>query len=193
VKTTLLKIAAAAAGITFALCIVAGCIFWYATRPNPKQPPKPWNTAALTVSESPALLSYGSERHIFLRYNVRNHTDNDYSIDKTQRLRVMGKYPDGSLTNPLEDAFVATELPVFIPAQHTGMITLEIKEAVTRGTKLSDDDYHEQLRARLNEYPFDGFAVFDEENRYKIDLPKWRSVRPKPETEAPKPEPAPKP
>ena len=177
-KTTLLKIAAAAAGITLALCIAAACAFWYASRPKP---PKPWNTTALTTIEAPAITSYSNENHIFLRYRVQNHTDKDYSIDKTQHLRVMGKYPNGSLTSPLEDNYVSPELPIFIPAQHTEMITLEIRDSVARGAKVSDDEYREQIRAHLNRISLDGFAVFDEENRYQIDLPKWLSVKPESE------------
>jgi hypothetical protein len=184
VKNTLLKIAAAAAGITFALCIVVGCLFWYSTRPKPEEPPKPWNTAALTVTAPPSIDSYGNENHTFLRYDVRNHTNNDYSIDKTEHLRVMGKYPNGSLTSPIEDSVVALALPVFIPAQHSGVITLELKDPVPRKANVSDAEYHEQLRAHLNEFVFDGFAIFDEDNRCQIDMPKWLTVKPEP---APKP------
>lgn len=184
-KNTLFKIAAAAAGITLALCIAAGCALWYASRPKP---PKPWNTTALTVSDQPTFVTYGKELHIHLRYDVQNHTDNDYSIDKNQRVRVMGRYPNGSLTTPLEGDYANIEFPVFIPAHHTGMVTLEITEVVpvAKEAKQSDEEYHEQLRALLNKVGgfFDGFTVFDEDNHYQIDLPKWKTTKPedKPQT-----------
>jgi hypothetical protein len=179
VKTTLLKIAAAAAGITLAVCIVAACALWYASRPKP---PKPWNARALTVSGSPTFSVYGVELHVHLRYDVQNRTDSDYSIDKKQRVRVMGRYANGSLTTPLEGDYVNIEFPVFIPARQTGMITLDIKGlvAVAKEATQSDEEYHEQLRALLNNKTghLDGFTVFDEDNRYQIDLPKWVTTKP---------------
>jgi hypothetical protein len=40
----------------------------------------------------------------------------------------------------------------------------------------SDDEYHERLRAFLETFQnMAGFAVFDETNRYEIDLPRWKS------------------
>jgi hypothetical protein len=184
-KTTLLKIAAVAAGITLALCIAAACALWYASRPKPS---KPWNATALTVSSAPSFVTYGKELHIHLRYEVQNHTDNDYSIDKNQRVRVMGRYPNGSLTTPLEGDYTNIEFPVFVPAQHTGMMTLEITGVipVAQVAKQSDEEYHEQLRDVLNKSggAFDGFTVFDEDNHYQIDLPRWKNTKPEDKPQA---------
>lgn len=178
-KTVLLKIAAAAAGITLALCIAAACVFWYVMRPKPQ---KPWNAAALTASQPPSFAAYGKELHIYLRYDVQNHTSNDYSIGKSNHLRLMGRYPSGSLTTPLEDDDISIEGPVFIPAQHTGMMTLQFKAVipVAKEAKQSDEDYHEQLRFLLNKTSgsLDGFTVFDEDNRYQINLPRWNTSKP---------------
>jgi hypothetical protein len=111
---------------------------------------------------------------------VVNETDRDYGIDTGHRLRLMARYPDGSLTSPFEEETVAIETPIFIPAKHSGMITLEIKDKVERDAKSSEDEYHEQILARLNKLPFAGFEIFDEDNRYEISLPKWNTtVKPK--------------
>jgi hypothetical protein len=178
-KTVLLKIAAAAAGITLALCIAAACVFWYETKPKP---PKPWNTTALTASDPPSFVVYGQKLHIHFRYSVQNHTGNDYSLDKRNQFRLVGRYADGSLTAPLENEELSIEDTAFVPANQTGMIVLEVKAVLplAQGTNQSDDAYHEQNRALLNTAMggLEGFAIFDEENRYQINLPKWRADKP---------------
>ena len=106
---------------------------------------------SLTAAEAPSSVAYGNPLHIHLRYDVQNHANNDYSVSSSSRLRVMGRYANGSLTTPLEDETVSIELPVFIPARHTGMITLEFNSVipVAKQDKQTEEEYRMQLRSLL--------------------------------------------
>jgi hypothetical protein len=177
-KILFVKIAAAAAGVTLALCVAAATLFWYTTRPKP---PKSWDTKALTTMEPPSFVPT-SERHVLLHCEVKNQTSNDYSVGENNQLRLIGRIENGRLTRPLDNAeYFAIATPVFIPAQQTGTLSVEVKTVtlVPKEAKQSDDDYHEQIRDVLNQgmSGLEGFTIFDEQNRYQIDLPKRRATK----------------
>lgn len=96
-KATLLKIAAAAAGIIFALCIVAGAVLWYASRPKP---PKPWNGIAFT-------------------FDVENTTPLDLTLP--QHIIVM---QESKSSHALHGSFLKLDHDYFIPAHHTMTVSL---------------------------------------------------------------------
>jgi hypothetical protein len=176
-KTTLLKIAAAAAGITLVLCLALGGLIWYKARP------RPWNTTAVTASEIPTFgADTGKDAKIHLRYPAQNHTDTDYKVEKVNDLRIMARLKNGALTSPLEGDYISIDGPLFIPAQQSGTISLVVLSVTpaAQASEQTNEDYHEQIRDALNQSmnAFQGFAIFDEKNRYQIDLPKWAVTKP---------------
>jgi hypothetical protein len=189
-KMALLKIAAAAAGITLALCLAAASAFWYVSRPKP---PKPWNEKALLATEPPSFGPDTSEGYKFyFTYTAKNDTDTDYSINEPSELRIEARLGDGSLTNPLNADHIHVRTPVFIPARQLGSVTLRFKmlEPPAQQQSENDDAYHERLRLFLND-KFDNvkeFVLFDQARRYQITLPRWAATKP-PEPEGKKSKP----
>jgi hypothetical protein len=189
-KMILFKVAAAAAGITLALCLAAACAFWYVSRPKP---PKPWNEKALVATEPPTFGPSTSEGYKFyFAYTAKNNTDDDYSINEPGELRIEARLSDGSLSNPLDANHIFVRTPVFIPAHQLGSVTLRFKllelPAQQRGE--TDEAYHERLRLLLNDQlsSVKQFVLFDEAHRYQITLPPWTATKP-PEPEGKKSKP----
>jgi hypothetical protein len=167
-------------GVALAAALILGGFIWYTSRPTP---PKSWNTSALVASGPPKCDAIEDGKRLELRYSVKNSTAIDYSLDAeaANKLRVMAKYVDGHLSQPVENAN-QVDAPVFIPAGQLGALTLAVRLSLsdlpTRGKAESEDDYRERLLAHLESTRPDiaGFALYDETNRYQIDLPKWAEL-----------------
>jgi hypothetical protein len=185
-KIVLLKIAAAAAGITLALCIAAGAVLWYVSKPKPQ---KPWNEKALVSTDAPGFDSYGEKDNqaISLAYIVKNTTNSDYSIDAGHQIKIVVVLRDGALSLPMDEDHVVVRTPLFIPANHLGTIVLHLKKliALQQNQSESNEAYHERLRLLMNEHlsGIRGFVIFDESKRYQIDLPRWLETKPEKESQ----------
>jgi hypothetical protein len=178
-KATLIKIAAAAAGITLAFCIAGGSVLWHLSRPKPT---KPWNEKALVVVDTPEFDLYDEkDPTIALDYIVSNTTISDYSIE-TPRLKIVAVLANGTLSDPLGEERVIVRTPIFIPANRIGMIVLHLKgvHAPERNQSESDKGYHERLRQVMNDRLSNvhGFVLFDDVNRYQINFPGWATTKP---------------
>jgi hypothetical protein len=72
---------------------------------------------------------------------------------------------------------------MFIPAHQLGTLVLHFFDADVPKQLASESEeaYHERIRKFLNDYypTLKGFAVFDETNRFQIDLPTWSRTKPK--------------
>lgn len=179
-KTTLLKIAAAAAGITLVLCLVAGYVVWHTNRPKSEQP---WNDKALIVVGPPGFGTYSdTDYHFYLAYPVRNTTARDWSVASSDQLIVLSQQGDETLASVIPIEHVEVRTPIFIPANQTGMVILHFKKDVWPKQAAGEADavYHERLRDFLNtDYlSLKGFVVFDDGNRMRIDLPSWARKKP---------------
>jgi hypothetical protein len=177
-KMMLLKIAAASAGITLAVCLFAATGLWYVNRPKPS---KPWNEKALVINGPPGFGTSEKEFPFYLSYSVKNTTDKDYSVESAEQIRMMAELNDGSLSNPLETRTALLRTPVFIPANQLGTITIRLKIKIPEQKQNeTDDDYHERIRKFVNETlpNLRGFALFDNTNRYRINLPEWMRIKP---------------
>jgi hypothetical protein len=162
-------------GIAVTLAAILGVAVWYSSRPKP---PKPWNTDAIVAEDSPGFSSSSDGKKMSLSYSLRNTTDTDYHIDSDSILKLVMKTKDGTFTPPMAADNGSVELPVFIPAKQKAYFQLSlVMSGVPQQTVgESDDAFHERLRAYLEQYPnIDSFAVFEETNRYQINLPRWKS------------------
>jgi hypothetical protein len=166
-------------GTAVGLVVLVGGFLWYQSRPKP---PKPWNTAALAIKEPPRFQSADHE-HLEFTYSIQNTTNSDYQIVSDEMVKVVARYKDGTLSTPLSTQVRHLELPVFIPANQKSELTFSVALSGIPERKLSESDeqYQERLRAYCEDHlgSVANFVLFDEANRYEIDLPRWLIEKPK--------------
>jgi len=154
------------------LAAIAGGYLWYESRPKP---PKPWNTTAIVSSDdAPSFDTTGDDKEIHFTYTLHNATEVDYEIGPETEIRITFKNSDGSLTEPLPNEVATLRRPVFIPARQKAMSRLSVVfgNVPQKKTIETDEQYHERLREFCKQEMGDtGFVLFDERNRYQINLP----------------------
>lgn len=162
------------------LSLIVGVAIWYTSRPTP---PKPWNSGALVVVGSPSFRVSDDGKYVRFTYEVANTTDFDYQLESDSQVKFAAKYKDGALSRPVPEERKPLELPVFIPAKTKADLTIKVELLGISQRSLSDSDelYHERLRSYLEEQgpKLAEFVIFDDRNRYEIDLPKWLAKPPK--------------
>ena len=175
-KRRVLIAASFGAGVIVAAALITSLIVWYESRPKS---PVPWNTTALIAQEPPGFgFISANDRHLIrFSYVVKNTTARDYDFDPVH-VKLMIRYADGTLAGPLS----ATERllqSAFIPAKQSGHIHITTiqREAPEQLPGEPDHEYHERLRAYLNSHwaKVSGFVLYDDENHYQLNLPRWRS------------------
>ena len=161
-------------GTALGLAILFGGFLWYQSRP------KPWNTSAIVSTAAPSFNSSADYKYFQLSYDMENRTATDYQITSDGGLKMMMRNTEGVLSPPFLDGSERLTLPIFIPAKQKGYLRVSVAlngEIPERGSSETDEQYHERLRAFCG----DKFArigtlvVFDEVNRYQIELPKCRT------------------
>jgi hypothetical protein len=181
-------------GIAGVLSIIAVVAIWYTSRPAV---PKPWNKRAIVAKDVPGfweaswVSSDGKTTMpvLILQYTLENTTSTDYTIDSRSAVKFMFRMSDGTVgTDMFSGAVEASEgnqndvlLPLFIPAKQKAVFRCHFsdKDLPLKGVAESDDEYHERLRTYLDKtYSVSGLVLFDDTNRYQIELPKWASKRP---------------
>lgn len=178
-KKILLRSAGFGAGFAIVVCGVIGGVLWYSSRPS--KAVNKWNTTALKVTEPPAFGAYKNDKdsrmYVEFNYSVQNNTDDDYKIESAESLKVLVRFTDGSVSEPVTTEAASVKLPVFLPAKETGALSLVIQQSVpTKTERETDEDYHEQLRSYLEKQwsrdKLAGFVLYDETNRYELNLPR---------------------
>ncbi len=144
-------------------------------------PTKPWNTSALVVTGPPSFDVSKDGKSLEWDYWVKNNTNVDYNLDDytANKLRVMTKFRDGSLA-PLNNWVTFLDTPIFMPAGEIVGLNLSVKlpnVPTPKGGEVKAK-YDERVRTYLEtEVPrVSGFVLYDEVNRYQIDLP-WAEER----------------
>jgi hypothetical protein len=174
-KRLLLRSAAFGAGFAVTLCLIGGGLVWYSAR---TKPPTPWNTTALLAKEPPSFDVSQDGRDIEFTYSVENTTETDYQTESDSQIRMMLRLKNGAFSRPLPGV-APLELPIFIPAKQKGVLTLRLSSSTIPGREASESDaqYHERLRAYCERGIGDvgEFVLFDDVNRYQINLPRWLS------------------
>ncbi len=168
-------------GVAFALtlAIIVALAGWYSTRPKPS---KPWNINAIVAKGAPSFDSSDDGKRIELSYLLDNTTDSDYQLDSDNQIRVMLRSKEQTFSSPIPKEDASVTMPVFIPAKQKGMFVLWVTPPgiPMRDSGESPEAYHERLRAYLEQH-LNGtasFAVFDDNNRFQINLPRWLSKPP---------------
>ena len=159
-------------GTAVGLTILVGGFLWYESRPKA---PKPWNTTAIfSFDDAPSFDASRDGKEIHFTYTLQNATNADYEIGSETEIRITFKNADSSLTEPLPKEVATLRRPVFIPAKQKAMSRLSIvfENVPQKKATETDEQYHERLRAFCKEKMGDaGFVLFDENNRYRINLP----------------------
>jgi len=170
-------------GLAFVLAATLVGAYFYRQESRPTLP-APWNTSALVATASPTYAS-NDGKSLELSYTVKNNTVLNYSQDDeaAKKLRLMIKNQDGELSPPFENKELKLlSTPIFIPAGQTGALSLSIEDSdlPTPKDREVKADYDERVRTYLEtEYTrFTGFALYDDVNRYQINLPKWAEEKP---------------
>jgi len=160
--------------------LVLGGLYWYKHRPVHQAD---WNSVAIICKEAPGFSASDDAKRLELTYSLENTTDRDYEISSASKMKLLVKGNDGVLSPPigakLDEVF---HLPVFIPPHQKARLELSIPFTGIPQRKSSEagQEYHERLRDFLNETLSDNtFVLFDEANRYRINLTKWLTEAPK--------------
>jgi hypothetical protein len=167
-------------GAGFAICVASYA--WYSSRPKP---PKPWDAGAITATFEHAD-TVGGNHHLRFLYSMESHTDFDYKSD-TANLRVAAIIGEGNnLFGGTEDVKFEDE-SVFLPAKQRVLVSLELPTYTYPGSDVLVHDtpeerkkYRDAVKKYLNDdLPrLNGFAAYDEINRYRIDFPSgWKSTK----------------
>ena len=177
-KSILLKSLGVGVGIGIGISLCVGTIAWYSSRPRPQ---KPWDANAITATFE-HVDTGGDNRHLRFLYSLENHTDTDYRTDTSivEVSAVVGE--KGSLTGSGHVKF--EDKNIFLPAKQRLLVALEMPNYRYPETNVLASDtlegrkkyreavmkYVEKDLPRLN-----GFAMFDEINRYRINFPSsWK-------------------
>jgi len=167
----------AGAGFALMLSLVAGGIVWYTSRPKPL---KPWDTNAIIAKETPGFSVSDDGSKIEFQYTLENTTSSDYRINSDSAIKVLLRTKTGTLSPDLSK-WASAKYPLFIPAKQKAFFDLCISLGgiPQRNAHESDAEFHERLRSYLENYLVrtDGFVIFEDSNRYQIDLPKWGPER----------------
>lgn len=123
-------------------------------------------------------------KSIEFRYSVENKTDTDYDLDADQRVKVTLKLKNGTLSPPFSSESKLLQLPIFIPAKQRALVIVKLPASDVPQRVSSDSDalYHERIRAYCEGHfrNVQEFVLFDDLNRYQVNLPRWRDIAKEP-------------
>jgi hypothetical protein len=174
-KSILLKAAGFGTAFALTLCMAAGGVHWYTTRP------RPWNKTALKSTFSG--LTYQAKQDAFVltfEYALENTTNRDYTMPPDTAVFERMVY-DSGYGHTVNAEIVGD---TFIPAKHQILIkiqcTYDYADMGTTFQETVDDKKSEAFASkRLNR--IDSFELFDKENKYEVDLPNswanWDKVK----------------
>jgi hypothetical protein len=140
-----------------------------------------WNTTAiLAADDAPGFDVNKDGSKLQFIYVLQNATNADYEIGSETDIKIVVRTNGGSLTEPLPKETATLRRPVFIPAQQKAISRLSIALGNIPQKKADEtnEEYHERLRAFCREHlGNNGFVLFDDFNRYQINLPSVRAEK----------------
>ncbi len=180
-KQVLLKSAGVGIGIGVGLATFVAFYVWYSSLPKPQ---KPWDANAITASFNSADTK-GQDHHLRFLYILENHTDRDYKIGTSDLLVSAVVTENDSLAGNGQVKFEQDS--VFLPIKQHVVVALELPDYHYPGSDVLVHDTPEErkkYRDAVKKYVNDdlprlnGFAAFDEGNRYRINFPNgWRPTK----------------
>lgn len=182
-KEILLKAIGYGAGITLALVLVAVTGYYYLQR---RTPPRPWNAGAIKASFY-SVQTTGESKQLQFEYVLENTTDSDYSVEAYSTPRIAAMLEDTNILTGFAGNDITLKLPIYIPAHKRTRIDITlpaygVPTIVEPGESASEEErqkYHVEVAAYVTKRlgNLNGFVIFDESQRYEIDLPNgWKSI-----------------
>jgi hypothetical protein len=174
-----LIIISASAGASFAVVFVSlsALLLWWQSRP---EPPQPWNGQAISATFE-SIRVHGTEQKIIFGYTLRNNTNSDYRIESMNGISLMIKLEEPTSLRGNVDEVFKCSIPFFLPAREQVLFELEsvagFKSEIKTSRGTDQKPTKEELTTFVNEkmQNLNGFVLFDEAHRYKIDFPRgWR-------------------
>ncbi|SRR5260221_2277886 len=172
-KRLFIKTAGFGAGAALVLAVVAGVGIWYMNRPKP---PKPWDTKAITATFNKLEFgNIGKEQAAgIFSYILENDTEYDYRLPDNL---ITMQHLSGS--NTLDKFNLMVEEKIFIPSHQRASVTLvalfNSKDDITPADLNDEKKLAEFATRRIKS--IDHLVLFDESNRYEIDLPSgWQKL-----------------
>jgi hypothetical protein len=179
-KQILLKSVGVGVGVGVGLAICVAFYAWYVSRPVPQ---KPWDTNAITAIFDSADTK-GQDHHLRFLYILENHTDSDYKIRTSELLVSAVVQEHDSLAGSGQVKF--EDESVFLPTKQHVVVALDLpdyhypgSDVLSRDTPEERKKYRNAVKKYVNDdLPrLNGFAAFDEGNRYRINFPNgWHST-----------------
>ena len=179
-KQLLLRSLGVGVGIGVGIAIAVGVYAWYSSRPKPE---KPWDASAITASFLSADTA-GEDNHLRFLYILENHTEQDYRVRTTSELLLSAVVQENdSLTGGGHAKF--QDDSIFLPAKQHVEVEIELPDYHFPGERHPNDtsDEHKKYKEAVGKYLNDslprlnGFAAFDDTNRYRINFPNgWHST-----------------
>jgi hypothetical protein len=161
------------AGLAITGFLILAAFLWIESRPSPQ---KPWNTTAILAKEPPGFDVSKDGTRIEFDYTLENNSTKDYRAGSSAELQLFLRAKDGTLGGPASDKDIT--LPIWIPLRQKMMVYVSLglgsNDIPSKHADETDSAFHERLRAFLKErfHNMQGLVVFDQTNRYEIDLPK---------------------
>ncbi len=176
-KRLILISASFGVGVVVAIAAIWGAVNWHEGH-------QAWNTNALKASfgtlglnTEPSKDSYDAE----FDYDIQNNTSKNYPFNPSA-FTVMAYLSDGKVLSKeagnYQTSDITIEGPRFIPSHSKARIilrtTYQYPTEFTAADKNNIEKVGKTIDARLKE--FSGFALFDQENHYRIELPDgWKT------------------
>lgn len=158
------------AGFAVTLSLIVGGAMLYSARPRS---PKRWNTHAISASFD-AVGSEGPDHALVFYYILENKTDRDYQLPDHFDVTVMSKLKEGTLS--FDNGSYRGDEDLFLPAKQR--VRFAVHSSWRCPDAAADPSAVGALAAYVNRLApaLDGFVVFDQKNRYEIELPKGWSA-----------------
>ena len=152
------------AGFAILLVMLIGGWAWYISRPAR---PKPWNTKAIKASYD-ELSAQNTDKDIqaYFGYILENDTDTDYKISDSVKIMSRNSH------DALDDIGTWIRFDNFVPAHQKAKVGFTVMVGdIFDSAKAKDND--KELIHTVGSWVsgIKSFVVFDEENRYEIELP----------------------
>jgi len=181
IKKALLIAFSVGAGVAVVIAALTAGGYWYLSRPKP---PKPWDTTAIVADGTPGFGVSDDGNKVVLTYSLENNTPFDYRATSSDELNLLRRFArDNALSQPVTAETASIGFPIFIPAKQKAEVSLTINFVETPKQKPSEtpEQFHETLRTYvLDQMRGDAVVVlFDQTNRYQINLPKPAPQPPK--------------
>jgi hypothetical protein len=181
-KRILFKSLGVGVGIGIGLGLAVGSYIWYSSRP---QPQKPWDSKALTATFLTADTT-GDDSHFRFSYILENHTNRDYRVNTSDLYLSAVLQEQSTLTGSGKGDVKLEQDSIFLPAKDHAQISIVLPSYRYAGLQQPADTasaeehkkYHDAVKKYVDEKlpRLDGFAAFDDANRYRINFPRgWHT------------------